>query len=74
MDSFSPRCVELRIKAKDHCGGLFLEKKIIYWEYLSFIQGASQPWAMAGIRSYSQLLEEKENNLSILEKHDKEML
>lgn len=29
---------------------------------------------MAGIHSNSQLLEEKENNLSILEKHGKEML
>lgn len=39
-------------------GGLFLEK-VICWEYLSFIQEESQPGTMAGIRSNSQLLQEK---------------
>lgn len=63
----------MEMRMKDHRGGLFLEK-VIYWEYLSPTQEDSQLWAMAGLRSNSQRLEEKENNLSIHEKHWKGML
>lgn len=41
MEFFLPRCVELRIKAKDHRGGLFLEKNYLLRVFV--IHSGGQP-------------------------------